>query len=276
MTTATDSKAIANHIQAAAPAPARADAEVRTKEELRAEIMDWIDHILKQKDWNGSELSRAAGLSASTVLRFMNNPDHRHLPTFATLKKLSEGSGYPIPRKLLEAHEIMRIERGPEPEPKARPAADRAVMERRSAASMRPAFASEARVAAPAARQIPLLRMSSLPSSLMPLYGSAAQVTDCPTQLADDPTAFAFRLPDDSLSPVAPQGSMAYAVRSLDPVRGNKVAIISQDGRPHIGVVKEVDSAGIHLFRGASQDDGMSFGMDEIKDWGVIVLIDLR
>ncbi|MEE9481778.1 helix-turn-helix transcriptional regulator [Methylobacterium ajmalii] len=270
MTTATDSKSISTQVSA------HAETEARSKEQLRTEIMEWIDHILKQKDWNGSELSRAAGLSASTVLRFMNNPDHRHLPTFATLKKLSEGSGYPIPRALMEAHEISRIERGPEPEPKARPAADRAVLERRAAGAMRPAFASEARAAAPAIRQIPLMRMSSLPSSLMPLYGSATQTTDCPPQLAADPTAFAFRLPDDSLAPVAPQGSMAYAVRSLDPVRGNKVVIVAQDGRPHIGVIKEVDSAGIHLHRGCREEDGMSFGMDEIKDWGVIVSIDLR
>lgn len=66
-----------------------------------SDVVEWIDHILKSKRWTGTDLARKANLAPSTILRMINDPQHRFMPSFRTLKKISEGSGYPIPEKIM-------------------------------------------------------------------------------------------------------------------------------------------------------------------------------
>lgn len=48
-----------------------------------------------QTDLTG--LARAAGMAPSTVTRFVNNPDTKHVPSTRTLLKISKVSGVPMP-----------------------------------------------------------------------------------------------------------------------------------------------------------------------------------
>src|ERR1700722_18386662 len=66
-------------------------------------VIEWIDHILDRKGWNGTELARKSELAPSTLLRLLNDPEHPFLPSQRTLTKIAEGSGIPITKKVLEA-----------------------------------------------------------------------------------------------------------------------------------------------------------------------------
>ena len=69
----------------------------------KAIVIEWIDHILDRKKWSGTDLARHSELAPSTILRLLNNPKHPFVPTVATLQKIANGSGYPIPKKVMAA-----------------------------------------------------------------------------------------------------------------------------------------------------------------------------
>ena len=69
----------------------------------RAAVIDWIEHILKRKNWTGTDLARKSELAPSTILRLMNDPHHNFVPSLKTLRKIAEGSGYAIPSEIVSA-----------------------------------------------------------------------------------------------------------------------------------------------------------------------------
>jgi transcriptional regulator with XRE-family HTH domain len=223
-------------------------------EATRREFIEWVDHILDRKKWTGTDLANASGLAPSTVLRILNSKTHQFNISFMTIRKISEGSGFPIPRSLMEAHDVKMVGDVPEQTPKPRPAATRAAPVVRTAQD----FSNTPTV--------PVRYVSSLPSALVARVHQELR-EPCPPQMAGDDTAFAFRMPDDSLAPLVRGGMMMFATKRRDPASGDILLVTDADGRSKVRLVDSVDEDGIH-----TKNDGKSdlIKFDDIKDFGVV------
>lgn len=78
------------------------NAKVRGRQEYR----EWLDHILKRRDWTGTELAKRAGLAPSTILRPMNNETYGFTPSLQTIAKISQASGCKPSARMLEVLEL--------------------------------------------------------------------------------------------------------------------------------------------------------------------------
>ena len=58
-------------------------------DDLRQVQKDWIERVLASRKWGAGEWAELAGLSPSTVSRFLKSKDHKFLLTFKTLSKLA-------------------------------------------------------------------------------------------------------------------------------------------------------------------------------------------
>jgi transcriptional regulator with XRE-family HTH domain len=220
-------------------------------ETTRKEFIDWVDHILKQKKWTPTDLANASNLAPSTVLRIMNSKTHQFNISFMTIRKISEGSGYPIPKSLMEAHDVKVTDGTPEPAPKPRPAQHRAASIPQDVVAI---------------NTVPVKYVSSLPSALVARVQQELR-EPAPPQMAGDDTAFAFRMPDDSLAPLVRGGMMMFATRRRDPASGDILLVIDGDDRAKVRLVASVDEDGIHTALDGKSD---LIKFDDIKDFGVV------
>ena len=55
-----------------------------------------------------------------------------------------------------------------------------------------------------------------------------------PPQLEGDETAFAFYMPDDTFDPWMKSGTMCYATKRRDPVKGDTVMITEKNGKTKV------------------------------------------
>lgn len=223
-------------------------------EATRKEFIDWVDHILERKKWTATDLANASGLAPSTVLRILNSKTHQFNISFMTIRKISEGSGYPIPKSLMEAHDVRMVGDVPEAAPKPRPNQPRAAATTRPLAEMSNT------------PSVPVRYVSSLPSALVQRVHQELR-EPCPPQMAGDDTAFAFRMPDDSLAPLVRGGMMMFATKRRDPASGDILLVIDADGRAKVRLVESVDETGIHT-RIDERSETIAF--DAIKDFGVV------
>src|SRR5262249_5774202 len=144
-------------------------------------VIEWIDHILDRKRWNGTELARKSGLAPSTLLRLINDPDHPFVPSMKTLQKVADGSGIPITKKVLEAI-------GADSEEAADLSSEGAARRSSGRSTQR-------------AATVEFKHVSALPASLQAAAGARRDgQVPAPPQLDGDNTAFAFNMPDDSFS----------------------------------------------------------------------------
>ncbi|AWB20630.1 hypothetical protein DA075_06585 [Methylobacterium currus] len=240
-----------NHKPRSSSKLVRTDAEL---ERTRREFIDWVDHIITQKNMTATDLAHASNLAPSTLLRILNSKTHPFNISFMTIRKVSEGSGYPIPKALIEAHDVKNVEPG-EPAAKPRPTLTRG-------GTVKQASVGEVRT-------IPLRHVSSLPSSLAPTVREEVQEA-CPPYMLGDETAFAFRMPDDSLAPVIRGGSMMFATKRRDPTSGDILLVIDESGRALVRLVTDVDSAGIHVERLSPERKAETVSFDDVKDFGVV------
>jgi transcriptional regulator with XRE-family HTH domain len=233
----------------------------RSVEELgriRTAFVEWVQHILDQKGWTPTDLANHSELAPSTLLRIMNSKTHPFNISFMTIRKVADGSGYPIPRALMEAsgvseHSLPREELAVKPRQDVK-------------AGMRNAPALQAD--APQVRSIPLRHISNLPRSLSPHVPDGQE--PCPGPLAGDETAFAFLMPDDSLTPAVRSGMRMYATKRRDPAQGDIVLLVDKEGRSRVRFVELVDEDGFHLERLHPEKKSEVLAFEDVEDFGVV------
>lgn len=219
-------------------------------------VVEWIDHILDRKKWTGTDLARNSNLAPSTILRMLNDPEHQFVPSLKTLQKIAEGSGYPIPRKVLDALGAQKVERSAASE------AEEVSLEGR-----RPARAA-ARVST-----VELRHVSSLPAALQSAASPRREAyVPAPPQLEGDETAFAFHMPDNTFDPWLKSGSLMFATKRRDPVAGDTLLITGKDGKSRVRLLIDIDETGLKLAKTipASEEELMSF--DDITELAIVTI----
>jgi transcriptional regulator with XRE-family HTH domain len=225
---------------------AAAELKMNTARQL---VVEWIEQILTDKNWNGTDLARAAELAPSTILRLLNDPKHHFVPSMRTLQKISEGVLRPIPDALIKL-----IAKGEEDEG--------TMMSRRAIAAQR--FLST----------VPVKHVSALPESLRRnTTPREEQRVPVPPQYEGDQTIFAFYMPDSAMEPIIRSGSLAYATKHRDASAGDLVLITDKQGKSRVRSLMEIDEIGLKLSKSvpAKEDEVVPF--DDLDDIAVIVAI---
>jgi transcriptional regulator with XRE-family HTH domain len=219
-------------------------------------VIEWIDHILDRKKWDGTRLAREAKLAPSTILRLINDPEHPFIPTLKTLQKIADASGYPIPRKVTEALGA----------PKMEPLAEGEVEENGDGSARRD------RNGRMRATTVELKHVSSLPASLQAASSARREAfVPAPPQLADDESAFAFYMPDDTFEPWLKSGTLMFATKRRDPVRNDMVVVTDKNDRTRVRLLCGIDEGGLRLLKqmGSQEEERIEF--DDVKDLAILV-----
>jgi transcriptional regulator with XRE-family HTH domain len=211
--------------------------------EVLGVVRNWIQHILDQKRWNGSDLASKSGLAPSTVLRIMNDPEHGFTPTLKTLQKIASGSSYPIPREVMD---VLAPAVGPDVQGRGRPEFRQMMVEVR--------------------------HVSSLPSTLHPITRRDISVP-APAQWEGDSTAFAFYMPDSTYDPLIKAGQLMFATKRRDPVAGDLVLLTDKKGRTQVKILDHISEGGMCLSKariGQAGDGLETVGFDEIHELAIV------
>ena len=67
----------------------------RVVENVRKRHLDWVDFILKSRNWSRNRLSKEAGINPSTLTKFYNGRDGAGLLQSYTIEKIEKASGVP-------------------------------------------------------------------------------------------------------------------------------------------------------------------------------------
>jgi transcriptional regulator with XRE-family HTH domain len=218
-------------------------------------VIEWIDHILDRKKWTGTDLARHAELAPSTILRLLNNPKHPFVPTVSTLQKIANGSGYPIPKKVMVAL-------GAEGEGRQAPAEDSEPENVR-------------RLGARVARQptVELRHVSSLPAALQSAASPRRDgYVPAPPQLEGDETAFAFHMPDSSLGSWFKTGALMYATKHRDPVPGDLVMITDKNEKTRVRLLLDITENGLKLTKTMPEKEDETVAFDDIKEIAIVAM----
>ncbi|ARQ95258.1 hypothetical protein [Bradyrhizobium phage BDU-MI-1] len=216
-------------------------------------VIEWIDHICDRKKWTGTDLARACGLAPSTILRLLNNPEHPFVPTLTTLNKIANGSGYPIPKKVMAALGADQRE-GTATEEDAGDGAPR-----------------RARARTPT---VELRHVSSLPAGLQSAASPKRDAyVPAPPQLEGDETAFAFHMPDNSFGQWLKTGALMYATKRRDPVAGDMVMITGKDEKTKVRLLCDINENGLALSKSMPVKEDETVAFDDIKEIAVISVI---
>jgi transcriptional regulator with XRE-family HTH domain len=224
------------------------DAAMKKASPAKKVVIEWIDHILERKKWNGTDLARQSELAPSTILRLINNPEHPFVPTVATLQKIANGSGYPIPKKVMEALGAGENE-----------AEDDVDTGRRTRQ--------------PRVTSVELRHVSSLPAALQSAASNRREsYIAAPPQLDGDATAFAFHMPDNTFDPWFKSGSLMFASKARDPVAGDTVLLTDKNGKARVRILMDITEAGLKLSKSlpAVEDEVVKF--DDVQDIAVVVI----
>lgn len=232
--------------------------ETRRHRAARDAAVGWITEVLTAKRWRGTDLARNAKLAPSTVLRIMNDPKHRYVPSLNTLREISRASGHEIPSEVLKAIGEAHFERSG-----LAPSEDTEGVRRPGATT--------------AGGSSPTVRLSSVSTLPSALRGQMEELRSAPRppQLANDTTAYAFHMPDRGLEPWVKSGSLLYATKRSDPVVGDIVLVTDGQGRSRVRLLNEMDQLALRL-RGASDADEETLNFTDIKDISVVAVIVAR
>lgn len=218
----------------------------------RDAVIEWIDHILQRKNWNGTDLARKADLAPSTILRLMNDPKHQYIPTLKTLQKIAEASGYPIPRKVSEAMGAGSME-APEV-PEDAPSGRRSRQYR--------------------ALSVEVRYISSLPAAIQaPSNNKRESFVPAIPQLDGDDTLFACYMPDDTLEPWIKAGSLLFASKRRDPVLGDIVIVIDKEGRSRVRALASINSNGLKLSKTMPMKPDEEIGFDKVSELAIVLAV---
>jgi transcriptional regulator with XRE-family HTH domain len=210
----------------------------------RRSVISWIGRILEKNKWTGTDLARQAGIAPSTVLRLLNDPTHEFVPSMRTLSRIAGTSGGGIPRDVIEA-----------------------------VGAFGNRDSGQSRTNNPgsiAARVIEVRRFSSLPASLRGEHLRARKAR-VPDQLRSDPTLFAFEMFNEDLDPVIRLGTLLFASKHRDPIKGDIVLVSTKGGRSRVRVLFDVDEGGLTLSRSLPMRGEEQIAFDEIEDLAIVV-----
>jgi transcriptional regulator with XRE-family HTH domain len=230
--------------------PVATNMKTQTPKEI---VIEWIDHILDRKKWNGTDLARAAELAPSTILRLLNNPKHQFVPTVSTLQKIASGSGYPIPKKVMAALGATERESDSGSSDNVEP----------GPRNVRPARQAT----------VELRHMSSLPAALQSAVSTKREsYVPAPPQLEGDETAFAFHMPDNTFDPWFKSGSLMFATKRRDPVAGDTIVVSDKNGRSRVRLLLDITEDGLKLAKThpATEEEVVSF--DDIQDIAIVTI----
>jgi transcriptional regulator with XRE-family HTH domain len=202
---------------------------------------------MEKRRWTASELARNAGLTPSTVLRLLNDPAHRFVPSLKTLQKISVASDHPIPRKVLDA-----------------------IGAARSDTSQQRGFADQdAGRLREAGKTVRLRPLSSLPIGLQSERGEV--LVSCPPQLDGDETAFACYMPDAALEPWVKSGSLLFGTNRRDPIKDDLVLLTDAEGRSKVRLLVDIDGRAMTVKAGSGALEAVRLG--DLKEVAVIAVI---
>lgn len=214
----------------------------------REAVIEWIRLLMRKRDWSGTDLARNAGISPSTILRALNQPDYEYVFSQRTLEKIARGAGEPLPAHLRDYATDVDAPSGSHPTKWGWQSSSHPY------------------------RLIEVRSVSALPvSSHSRVKVSKAEVVPAPVQLEDDETAFAFRNPDEALGLWFRPRALMFATQARDPSGGDLVMLTGKDGRTRVRLLLGIDESGLSLSRSmpAKEDEKVDF--DEIGDIAVIV-----
>lgn len=212
----------------------------------REAVIEWIRLLMRKRDWTATDLARNAGISPSTILRALNQPDYPFVFSLRTLEKIARGAGESLPVHLRDGATEVGLPIGGH--------------NRTWQSSSHPY------------RLVEVRNVSALPvSSHSRVKVSKAEVVPAPSHLEDDDTAFAFRNPDEALGLWFRPRALMFATRARDPSGGDLVMLTGKDGRTRVRLLLGISENGLSLSRSmpAKEDEKMAF--DEIGDIAVIV-----
>lgn len=217
-------------------------------------VIEWIEHILDRKNWSGTDLARRAEVSPSTILRILNNPDHKFVPTLRTMQKISTASGTAIPPKVIAA-----LNAGGRAAPEEAEDEGEGGYRRKR---YRP-------------QTVVLKYVSSLPAALQAATSANRETTyvAAPPQLDGDDTAFAFYMPEDTFDPWIKQGMLLFATKRRDPMAGDTIVITDKNGKTRVRLLMGIDEAGFKLSKSMPVKEDERIPFDDIKDIGIVQVL---
>jgi transcriptional regulator with XRE-family HTH domain len=215
----------------------------------RHQVVTWIEHILERKRWTGTDLARNAKLAPSTILRLLNDPNHAFIPTLKTLQKIADASGFPVPNKVVDVLGGPNLPSDRSEDQVVRP------LHNGSAVSY---------------GTVPLKVISNLPAQLQPKRESMTTIAAFP-QVANDETAFAVHMPDNSLEPWIRAGTLLYCTMRRDPMVNDVVVITMKEGHSCVRLLKDIDSQGMHILRPPISQDADLIEFDKIDSVATVV-----
>lgn len=212
----------------------------------REAVIEWIRLLMQKRDWSGTDLARNAGISPSTILRALNQPDYEYVFSQRTLEKIARGAGEPLPMHLRDDVSDIHGPSGSHP---------------KRGWELSYTY-----------RLIDVRIVSALPVGAQSrVKVSKAEVVPAPARLEDDSTAFAFRNPDEALGLWFRPRALMFATKARDPSGGDLVMLTGKDGRTRVRLLMGINEGGLSLSKSmpAKEDETMAF--DEIGDIAVIV-----
>jgi transcriptional regulator with XRE-family HTH domain len=216
-------------------------------------VIEWIDHILDRKKWTGTDLARHAELAPSTILRLLNNPKHPFIPTVSTLRKIADGSGYPIPKKVM--------------------AALGAEGEMASSAEMEPDNVRRLHVRTARSATVELRHVSSLPAALQSAANPQREgYVPAPPQLEGDETAFAFHMPDNSFGMWFKTGGLMYATKRRDPLPGDMVMVTDKNGKTRVRLLMDITENGLKLTKSMPEKEDEILTFDQVAEIAIVIV----
>jgi transcriptional regulator with XRE-family HTH domain len=214
----------------------------------REAVIEWIKLLMRKRDWSGTDLARNAGISPSTILRALNQPDYQYVFSLRTLEKIARGAGESVPVHLRDETTQVGLPNGSHPTKWGwqSPSHPYRLIEVRSVSALPVSSQSRVKVA-------------------------KADVVPAPFHLEDDDTAFAFRNPDEALGPWFRPRALMFATKARDPSGGDLIMLTGKDGRTRVRLLMGIDENGLGLTRSmpAKEDEKVAF--DEIEDIAVVV-----
>lgn len=186
-------------------------------DKLQEAARRYIAAVSAATGWNYTTIARRAGLASTTVTRFMNEPEVRHMLSARSLAKIAAISSVPVPAELGGAVPIVG-----DGEP-----------------GRREFSPSPAAIPPPGPRDLAIRGHAKGGSNGAYFFeqGVVQAYVERPWFLMGVPAAYAIYIQNDSMEPVFRHGHLAYVNPSVPPSPGDDVVIHLKDGQ---GFVKRL------------------------------------